>query len=189
MKTQLKVVALSVLVATSTYAQENKDMYFGLGMAQSKSNGSEYIDDGGGNTTLVDFQYKKKNWKALIGMRLDSNWSIEGQYTDFSTDELTANGVETGIDMSGKSLGVAGLYHFNPQGDYSPFVKLGWHYWDLDVTSPVGSDSGDGNHAFYGIGIDGKINETIKYRVEFERMSLDDGDNMNNIGVGLLFGF
>ena len=189
MKTQLKVIALSVLVATSTYAQENKDMYFGLGMAQSKSNDNEYADDGVGNMTWVDFQYKKKNWKALIGMRLDSNWSIEGQYTDFSTDDITANGVETGIDMSGKSLGVAGLYHFNPQGDYSPFVKLGWHYWDLDVTSPVGSDSGDGNHAFYGIGIDGKINETIKYRVEFERMSFGDGDNMKNIGVGLLFGF
>jgi hypothetical protein len=35
-KTQLKVVALSVLVATSTYAQENKDMYFGLGVVQTK---------------------------------------------------------------------------------------------------------------------------------------------------------
>jgi hypothetical protein len=66
---------------------------------------------------------------------------------------------------------------------------ISWHYWDFDVTSPVGSDSGDGNHAFYGIGIDGKINETIKYRVEFESMSLGDGDNMKNIGVGLLFGF
>jgi hypothetical protein len=31
------VVALSVLVATSTYAQENKDMYFGLGVVQTKS--------------------------------------------------------------------------------------------------------------------------------------------------------
>jgi hypothetical protein len=30
----------------------------------------------------------------------------------------------------------------------------------------------DSNHVFYGIGIDGKINETIKYRVEFESMSL-----------------
>jgi hypothetical protein len=37
LKTQLKVVALSVLVATSTYAQENKDMYFGLGVVQTKS--------------------------------------------------------------------------------------------------------------------------------------------------------
>jgi hypothetical protein len=31
-------------------------MYFGLGMAQSKLNGSEYINGGGGNTTLVDFR-------------------------------------------------------------------------------------------------------------------------------------
>jgi hypothetical protein len=26
--------------------------------------------------------------------------------------------------MAGKSIGVAGLYHFNPQGNYSPFVKI-----------------------------------------------------------------
>jgi hypothetical protein len=24
--------------------------------------------------------YKKNTWKALIGMRLNSNWSMEGQY-------------------------------------------------------------------------------------------------------------
>jgi hypothetical protein len=31
-------------------------------------------------------EYKKNNWKALIGMRLNSNWSIEGQYTNFAKD-------------------------------------------------------------------------------------------------------
>jgi hypothetical protein len=36
MKTQLKVIALSVLVATSVHAKESKGIYFGLGMAQSK---------------------------------------------------------------------------------------------------------------------------------------------------------
>jgi hypothetical protein len=35
---------------------------------------------------------------------------------------------------------------------------------------------------------DGKINETIKYCVEFERMNLGDTD-MDNIGASLLFGF
>jgi outer membrane protein W len=33
--------------------------------------------------------------------------------------------------LSGKSFGVTGLYHFNPQGSYSPFVKLGWHHWSF----------------------------------------------------------
>jgi hypothetical protein len=63
---------LSVLVATSVHAKESKGIYFGLGIAQSKVNLSEDDDI---------LKYKKNNWKALIGMRLNSNWSIEGQYT------------------------------------------------------------------------------------------------------------
>jgi hypothetical protein len=35
------------------------------------------------------------------------------------------NGTSVSADVSGNSFGVAGLYHFNPQGSYSPFVKLG----------------------------------------------------------------
>jgi hypothetical protein len=40
-KTQLKVVALSVLVATSVHAKESEDMYFGLGAVQTKFGGDE----------------------------------------------------------------------------------------------------------------------------------------------------
>jgi hypothetical protein len=64
MKTQLKVIALSVLVATSVHAKESEGIYFGLGMAQSK-----FSDSDEGDTV----KYKKNNWKALIGMRLNSN--------------------------------------------------------------------------------------------------------------------
>jgi hypothetical protein len=73
---------------------------------------------------------------------------------------------------------------------YSPFVKLGWHYWDFKKTirGDSGSDSADGNDAFFGVGVDGKINETIKYRVEFERVKTGDFD-IDNIGASLLFGF
>jgi hypothetical protein len=58
--------------------------------------------------------------------------------------------------LSGKSFGVTGLYHFNPQGSYSPFVKLGWHHWSFK-----NQESESGNHEFYGVGLDGKINERI----------------------------
>jgi hypothetical protein len=37
----LKVVALSVLVATSVHAKESEDMYFGLGAVQTKFGGDE----------------------------------------------------------------------------------------------------------------------------------------------------
>ncbi|CAC9635811.1 porin family protein [bacterium endosymbiont of Bathymodiolus sp. 5 South] len=182
MKTQLKVIALSVLVATSVHAKESKGIYFGLGMAQSKISTS-YDETS---------EYKKNNWKALIGMRLNSNWSIEGQYTNFAKDlfmntSIAADGTKTTKEdaLSGKSFGVTGLYHFNPQGSYSPFVKLGWHHWSFKNKENV---SASGNHEFYGVGLDGKINETIKYRVEFERMNLGNTD-MDNIGASLLFGF
>jgi UDP-N-acetylmuramoyl-tripeptide--D-alanyl-D-alanine ligase len=54
-ETQLKVIALSVLVATSVHAKESKGIYFGLGMAQSKISTS-YDETS---------EYKKNNWKAL----------------------------------------------------------------------------------------------------------------------------
>jgi hypothetical protein len=68
-------------------------------------------------------------------------------------------------------------------------VKLGWHHWSSKATNAVISASSSGNNEFYGAGLDGKINETIKYRVEFERMNVGEGDDMDNIGAGLLFGF
>ncbi len=185
MKTQLKVIALSVLVATSAYAEESKGVYFGLGVHQSKVSGEGY---------------KKNNWKVLVGTRLNSNWSIEGQYADLATDEFSYTNTKETVKsvVSGNSFGVAGLYHFNPQGSYSPFVKLGWHHLKAKitrVTTPTtgavveSNESESGNHEFYGVGVDGKINETIKYRVEYERMNVGEGSDVNNIGVSLLFGF
>jgi hypothetical protein len=88
---------------------------------------------------------------------------------------IAANGTKTTKEdtLSGKSFGVTGLYHFNPQGSYSPFVKLGWHHWSFK-----NQESESGNHEFYGVGLDGKINETIKYRVEPERMNIGSIDKL-----------
>jgi hypothetical protein len=53
-----------------------------------------------------------------------------------------------------------------PKFSYSPFVKLGWHHWSFKNKENV---SASGNHEFYGVGLDGKINETIKYRVGYHK--------------------
>ncbi len=121
-------------------------------------------------------------------MRLNSNWLIKEKCTDFFSDSITANGVATMVDMSGNSLSVDGLYRFNLQENYSPFVKLGWHSWDLKITNIITeinvNDNGDDE--FYSVDIDGKINETMKYRVEFERMKINSDDVDD---IGLLFDF
>ena len=52
----------------------------------------------------------------------------------------------------------------------------------------------DGTDVFYGVGVDVKINDNMKFRLEFERMKIDNNNIenigvMDNIGVGLLFDF
>lgn len=179
----MSTIVTTVLIALSLPAYAQSDTYFGIGVYQTTSKD---------NTTLsgVTLKYKKINYKALIGKHIDDNWSIEAQYVNIAKDNITANGLATRVDISGSSIGVAGLYHFNQQADYSPFIKLGWHSWDSKAinTNAGVSAKGDGTDAFYAVGVDGKINETMKYRLEFERMKTDS-DNLDNIGVGLLFDF
>lgn len=181
MKNLTKIIALTVgLLTVSAYADSNtKDMYFGIGVAQSKTKDT---DEG------ITAKYKKINYKALIGKRLNDNMSVELQYTDFAKDNLETTSATITASMSGTSIGVVGLYHFNLQTNYSPFVKVGMHSWDLKAKTNGGSSKKiDGHDVLYGIGLDGKINDFIKYRLEFERMDVDS--DMDNIGVGLLVDF
>ncbi|SMN12871.1 hypothetical protein BHECKSOX2_1370 [Bathymodiolus heckerae thiotrophic gill symbiont] len=159
-------------------------------MYQSKLSNTDSISSG--NATIkYKMKYKKNNYKALIGKRLNDNMAVELQYVDFAkknSGSVAVNEVPFTLNFSGNSLGVAGLYYFNPQGDFSPFVKLGIHSWNSKNKVGGKSVKDDGTDVLYAVGVDGKINETMKYRVEFERLKADS-DYMNNIGVALLVGF
>ncbi|CAB5506413.1 hypothetical protein [uncultured Gammaproteobacteria bacterium] len=243
MKTQLKVVALSVLVATSTYAQENKDMYFGLGVVQTKlGSASTSLSTRAGITySEVSETYKKNNYKVIFGKRLNKNFAVEGSYTDYSSDAMgisslsAANGaaLETAMSalyksligltgttltgtgttnakitsfktLSGRSIDLSGLYYFAQSDSFEPFVKLGVSAWNFKsehsafqydnagALTPIAgatafSNKISGTDVIYGVGIDGKINDTIKYRVDFERIKAH-GD-IDNIGISMLYSF
>ncbi|WP_143243187.1 autotransporter outer membrane beta-barrel domain-containing protein, partial [Bathymodiolus azoricus thioautotrophic gill symbiont] len=49
------------------------------------------------------------------------------------------------------------------------------------------SNKFSGTDVIYGVGIDGKINDTIKYRVDFERIKAD-GD-IDSTGISMLYNF
>ena len=241
MKTQLKVVALSVLVATSTYAQENKDMYFGLGVVQTKlGSASTSFSTGAGITySEVSETYKKNNYKVIFGKRLNKNFAVEGSYTDYSSDAMgisslsAANGaaLETAMGalkdtagykssigltgttnakitsfktLSGRNIDLSGLYYFAQSDSFEPFVKLGVSAWNIKgessafqydnagaLTTIAGATdfSGkiSGTDVIYGVGVDGKINDTIKYRVDFDRIKADD--DVDSIGISMLYNF
>jgi len=242
MKTQLKVVALSVLVATSTYAQENKDMYFGLGVVQTKSASASFSGRG---ITVSQGAYKKNNYKVIFGKRLNKNFAVEGSYTDYSSDTtgismsatngaaleaamvalddtagykssigltgttLTGTGTDnakitSSTTLSGRNIDLSGLYYFAQSDSFEPFVKLGVSAWNIKaessafqydnagaLTTIAGatdfSNKDSGTDVIYGVGVDGKINDTIKYRVDFERIKSDD--DVDNIGISMFYSF
>jgi hypothetical protein len=85
--------------------------------------------------------------------------------------------------MSGRSIGLSGLYYFAPSDSFEPFVKLGVSAWNAQakfsafqydnagvLTTIAGAtdfskDKVSDTNVMYGVGVDGKINDTIKYRV------------------------
>ncbi|AYQ57543.1 hypothetical protein MS2017_1870 [Bathymodiolus thermophilus thioautotrophic gill symbiont] len=189
MKNLIKIIVLSNFLISIAYANTSTStstntngIYFGIGGTSSKY--KENIVISGTRYTL---KYKSTSFKALVGKRLNDNVATELQFTNFTKDAITVDGVVTILDTSGNSFGVAGLYYFNSGEDFLPFVKLGFHSWDFKTTNTSTGVSSelDGTDIFYGIGVDGKINETMKYRVEFEKMDID-GDDMNNFGAVLL---
>jgi len=181
MKQMIKIVALTTsLLSSVVFAQS--DMYFGVGMHQSKLSDTRSISG-----TSYTVKYKENSYRALIGKRLNDNMAVELQYVDLSKGSVKINGV-TNSNFSGDSLGIAGLYYFVPQADYLPFVKLGFHSWNSKQEFGTRSVKDDGTDVLYGVGVDGKINETMKYRVEFERLEGKHSD-IDNIGVALLVDF
>jgi hypothetical protein len=178
---KLKLLALAAVGMLTLSVQATGDTYFGVGVAKSNLN----------DNILIGFGYKTINWKALVGQRIGSNWAVEGQHTNYAKSNITNNGAATTDDMSGSSFVVSGLYHFIPKGaDYSPFIKFGYNSWRLKTTGSIFGVSKELNDTdfLYGVGLDGKINETMKYRVEFERIDAAVG-NMDIVGAALLFGF
>jgi hypothetical protein len=55
------------------------------------------------------------------------------------------------------------------------------------LATDFGDDKMSATDVMYGVGVDGKINNTIKYRVAFERIRADG--NIDNIGISMLYSF
>ena len=182
----IKIVALTTsLLSSVVFAQS--DMYFGVGVGKTSTDTTNVVIE----ATSYAFKYEEVSYRALIGKRLNDNMSVELQYTDFTKDNTIEKNSTWTAYMSVSSIGVSGVYHFNPQADFSPFVKLGVSAWDVDLTiknmttgvSANGDE--DGTDVLYGVGVDGKITDTMKYRVEFERLDED----IDSVSAGVLFDF
>jgi hypothetical protein len=186
MKNILKTMALalsvsaSMSVATSALANDN-NFYGGIALAKMSFNDS----DAG-----ISFDYDENNFKILGGMKIDNNFAVEAQFANFKKGEI-ANVGGISANAKGRSIGVAGLYYFNEgnKDNFSPFVKLGLHNYDIEMTTSVGvSDDNDSTKVFGGVGMDIAY-DSFTLRTEYERYKLKDINDMSSFGIGAIFKF
>ena len=112
--------------------------------------------------------------------------------------------ITSSATTSGRNIDLSGLYYFAQSDSFEPFVKLGVSTWNSKsessafqydnagvFTTIAGatdfSNKDSGTDVIYGVGVDGKINDTIKYRVDFDRIKADD--DVDSIGISMLYNF
>ena len=168
-KLALGLVAVSaVALSAPTFAQ---GFYIGAGVSQA------FIDENG-------FDEDDTGGKIFGGYNFNDYFAIEGAYFDLGDISDGNNSAE----IDGVSLAVVGKVPVS--NSFSVFGKVGGHEWDADTTGGISgqaSSSGDSD-AFYGIGAEYRINQSISLRGEIERYEVEDID-VDVATVGISFHF
>lgn len=196
MKSIIKL-AISTIVFTSlsvVHAQSN--WYAGVGVQKTKIKFKNEKVAVASTTAQSNFaDYKKVNLTLLVGKRMD-NVAVEVQYTKHSKDsigdvnvDVNGTGTKVGIKISGNSLAMSGLYYINTGNSFSPFVSVGINRSNItsyfDVAGASTSIKIKNTKLKYGVGVDGKISNSMRYRLEVTKIK----DFSTNFGAGLIFDF
>jgi outer membrane immunogenic protein len=132
-------------------------------------------------------------YKLFAGYTFDLpviDLGVEGGYVNFGKPEIDIgiDSAQIEIETTGFNLwGVAGI----DVGPVDLFAKLGYVFWDVEVSAPafpeLGSESDDGTDIGYGLGAAFNLGR-ISIRGEYEVYDLDDAD-LSMLSVGLAFRF
>jgi hypothetical protein len=171
MKKLILIAALSAYLPTA-YAQTQQagtEYYAGISIGNTKTKDKS-----------ADASEKSGTYKMFIGTNIKENIDLEVHYGNKIPEISFADGETT----TGSSYGVSAIYQI-PQGDFIPFVKVGYHKWKTDNNSGVDVvEATDGTDLLYGIGITKEIDEKISFRAEAESFKYDDSSiKYYSIGV------
>ncbi len=159
---------MAVTISTPTFAE---GFYIGAGISQS------FIDKNG-------FDEDDTSGKVFGGYSFNDYLAIEGAYYDFGDISDGNNSAE----IDGISLAVVGKLPVSNR--FTLFGKVGGHDWDADTTGAVsGQISSDSDtDAFYGLGVEYSISQSISLRGELERYEVEDLD-VDVATIGISFNF
>jgi hypothetical protein len=168
-------------------------VYIGGDVGQSEINLSTET-----STSFSGTVDKNSTMYALgAGLQLNYNLGLELSYVDFG--EASWNGTWEGspstgtIAADGWAPRVVGAYPINDNYGIDVFGEVGVLLWSADENeifdgSPEPGLSESGNDVLWGIGVRGKIGESLGWRFQMNRYDVWD-DEVNTISGGLLYRF
>jgi OOP family OmpA-OmpF porin len=187
----LHFIALISLAFTATAYADLPRAGFNYGRAsaayieQSTSNIRDNIYFGGsfGSSEAEDYcsitsgcEDKDSSWKGFVGYNINEIFAAEAAYT--SIGDLHKEG--TSSDISALSLSGVATLRVNDQ--FSAFGKIGFSRWKSENTE--GNKSGSGLN--YGVGAKVNLNESMKVRVEWERLPSVSTSNSEESDIDML---
>ncbi len=186
--TVLPVILLLIGCAAPALA-EDMGLYVGgsVGSA-SLALGNNYLDQEFGDIDLDD---ETSAWKAYAGVQFLPFISIEGGYTSFGEVDDTSPLVAAELETETIALFARGII---PVGPLQVFGKVGYHFYDADVSlrdiadAVSSGDSVSGQDLAIGAGAGFEFG-AFTLRAEYEVFLVDDLDDLTMISVGASYSF
>jgi hypothetical protein len=172
------LAALTLSLAAAPALAADNGFYLGVGLGQA---GVQLDQDALGE----DFDGDDTGYKAIVGFRPLDFLAFEANYVDLGTAEDDVGGLPAEIDATGIDAFVVGIL---PVALVDLYAKLGYIFWDADVSALGASVSDDGEDLAYGVGV-GLHFGSLGARLEYERFDIEDSDTVDMISLGLTWTF
>lgn len=167
---------ISVNAAAETGNGAENGAYLGGGIGYGRINGEDYTNTNG------DLSKSRVSWKALVGTKVNSILSVEGQYIDFGA----ANRSSDRIQATGWTAGV--VLELPLETSITPYGKIGALFWETDSSFNNISRNEDGTDLTVGLGLRFMLSPHLALRTEYERFEMDNTD-IDNLSLNVQFNF
>jgi hypothetical protein len=175
MRSIAAVLTLALAAAAGpVFADENKGFYLGAGVGEFSLEVDDIEDITGAN-----FDSDDTSLKAFGGWRFNPYFAAELAYIDFGgpEDTLTLAGtpVNADVEISGIAPYLVGTL---PLGIFELFAKVGYYFYDVEVTASGGgvsaSDDMSDEDLVYGAGVGLVLFNHLNARLEYEIVDVSD---------------
>lgn len=150
-------------------------LYVGGGVGYFRVDEQDFFEEGD------DLDDDRAALKVYFGGDLLPWLAVEGGYVSFGE-------IGNGSTLEGDGWTLAAIGQL-PIGNFAPYAKLGYMWWDADRSAPnVPVDNNDGHDWFGGLGLRFALTRAMDLRVEYERYQMDDADiDMASLNLQLTF--